>query len=118
MTIVDHVIHRGAVALALTAMILGGAAACDASPDEQAVPSGPTASPTASPSTTPSASPSPAGSPTETPTETPTDTPTGTPTDNLVVTVNLPSSADNTFQGKSWTVNFAFTGTQRNGTNK
>lgn len=80
MTIVDHVIHRGAVALALTVMILGGAAACDASPDEQAVPSGPTASPTASPSTTPSASPSPAGSQTETPTETPTDTPTGTPT--------------------------------------
>ena len=39
-------------------------------------------------------------------------------TDNLVVTVNLPTSADNTFQGKSSTVNFAFTGTQRNGTNK
>jgi hypothetical protein len=38
--------------------------------------------------------------------------------DNLVVTVTLPTSADNTFQGKSSVVNFAFTGTQRTATNK
>lgn len=34
-------------------------------------------------------------------------------TDNLLVTLSLPSSADNTFQGLASTVSFAFTGTQR-----
>lgn len=38
--------------------------------------------------------------------------------DNLVVTVSLPSAADNSFQGKSSVINFAFTGTQRAATNK
>jgi hypothetical protein len=39
-------------------------------------------------------------------------------TDNLVITLNLPTAADNTFQGKTSVINFAFTGTQRAGTNK
>jgi spore coat-associated protein N len=34
-------------------------------------------------------------------------------TDNLLVTMTLPSTADNTFQGLASTVNFTFTGTQR-----
>ena len=38
--------------------------------------------------------------------------------DYLMVTVSLPTTADNTFQSKSSVVNFAFTGTQRTGTNK
>ena len=38
--------------------------------------------------------------------------------DNLRVTVSLPAAADNTFQGKSSTVAFAFTGTQRSATDK
>ncbi|SDT52506.1 Camelysin metallo-endopeptidase [Pseudarthrobacter equi] len=38
--------------------------------------------------------------------------------DNLRVTVTLPSSADNTFQGLSSTVGFSFTGTQRTATSK
>jgi spore coat-associated protein N len=37
-------------------------------------------------------------------------------TSNLRVTLSLPTSADNTFQAKSSTINFAFTGTQRAGT--
>ena len=37
---------------------------------------------------------------------------------NLMVTLTLPTSADNTFQGKSSTINFAFTGTQRAATNQ
>ncbi|HEY2272218.1 MAG TPA: TasA family protein [Jatrophihabitantaceae bacterium] len=43
---------------------------------------------------------------------------TATSSDNLVVTVSLPTSADNTFQSKASVVNFAFTGTQRTATNK
>ncbi len=39
-------------------------------------------------------------------------------TDNLMVTLALPTGADNTFQGKSSVINFAFTGTQRGATNK
>ncbi len=39
-------------------------------------------------------------------------------TDNLRVTMTLPASAGNTFQGKSSVVSFAFTGTQRVGTDK
>ncbi len=38
--------------------------------------------------------------------------------DNLRVTTTLPASADNTFQGLSSTVDFAFVGTQRTATNK
>ncbi|MDQ4501255.1 TasA family protein [Sinomonas sp. ASV322] len=38
--------------------------------------------------------------------------------DNLRVTLTLPSTADNTFQGITSTVNFSFTGTQRSGTNQ
>ena len=34
-------------------------------------------------------------------------------TDNLRVTLTLPTTADNTFQGASSTINFAFTGSQR-----
>ena len=37
-------------------------------------------------------------------------------TDDMVVTVTLPSTAGNSFQGKSSTVQFTFTATQRNGT--
>ena len=39
-------------------------------------------------------------------------------TDDLVVTVSLPTTADNTFQGKSATIEYTFLGTQRNGTDK
>jgi spore coat-associated protein N len=39
-------------------------------------------------------------------------------TDNLVVTLSFPTTADNTFQGKSSTINFAFTGNQRAATNR
>ena len=39
-------------------------------------------------------------------------------TDHLRVTLTLPSSADNTFQNKSSTISYAFTGTQRAATNK
>ncbi|MFK4299659.1 spore coat-associated protein N [Arthrobacter sp. GAS37] len=39
-------------------------------------------------------------------------------TDNLRVTLTLPSTADNTFQGLSSTVAFNFTGTQRTATSK
>ncbi len=38
--------------------------------------------------------------------------------DNLRVTVTLPASADNTFQGLSDTIGFSFTGTQRTATSK
>ena len=38
--------------------------------------------------------------------------------DNLRVTLTLPTTADNTFQGITSTVNFSFTGTQRSGTNQ
>ena len=37
---------------------------------------------------------------------------------HLRVTLSLPAAADNTFQGKSSTIDFAFTGTQRAATNK
>lgn len=39
-------------------------------------------------------------------------------TDNLLVVMTLPQAADNTFQGKSSTLQLAFTGTQRAGTNR
>ncbi len=39
-------------------------------------------------------------------------------TDNLRVTMTLPGTADNTFQGKNSTIGFSFTGTQRAATNK
>lgn len=39
-------------------------------------------------------------------------------TDHLRVTLSLPTSADNTFQGKSSGITFAFTGTQRTGTSR
>jgi spore coat-associated protein N len=39
-------------------------------------------------------------------------------TDEMVVTVNLPTTADNTFQGKSATIEYTFLGTQRNGISK
>jgi predicted ribosomally synthesized peptide with SipW-like signal peptide len=39
-------------------------------------------------------------------------------TDHLRVTLTLPSSADNTFQNKTSTIQYAFTGTQRAATNK
>ncbi|WP_422935619.1 TasA family protein [Sinomonas sp. P47F7] len=38
--------------------------------------------------------------------------------DNLRVTLTLPTTADNTFQGISSTVSFSFTGTQRSATNQ
>ncbi|WP_415857039.1 TasA family protein [Sinomonas sp. G460-2] len=38
--------------------------------------------------------------------------------DNLRVTLTLPTTADNTFQGISSTVSFSFTGTQRSGTSQ
>ena len=41
-----------------------------------------------------------------------------TGTDHLRVTLSLPSTAGNTFQGLSSTVTYAFTGTQRAATNK
>jgi predicted ribosomally synthesized peptide with SipW-like signal peptide len=39
-------------------------------------------------------------------------------TDHLRVTVTLPSSADNTLQNKSSTIDYTFTGVQRNATNQ
>lgn len=39
-------------------------------------------------------------------------------TDDMVVTLSLPSTADNTFQGKSATVEYTFAGTQRAATDK
>jgi spore coat-associated protein N len=39
-------------------------------------------------------------------------------TDHLRVTLTLPSTADNTFQNKSSTITYAFTGTQRTATSK
>jgi hypothetical protein len=39
-------------------------------------------------------------------------------TDNLLATLSFPSAAPNTMQGLSSTITFAFTGTQRAGTNK
>jgi predicted ribosomally synthesized peptide with SipW-like signal peptide len=39
-------------------------------------------------------------------------------TDHLRVTLTLPSGADNSFQGKSSTITYAFTGTQRTATSK
>ncbi|WP_164699850.1 TasA family protein [Modestobacter sp. KNN46-3] len=39
-------------------------------------------------------------------------------TDHLVVTLSLPTTADNTFQGKSSTLALSFTGTQQTGTNR
>lgn len=39
-------------------------------------------------------------------------------TDHLRVTLTLPSSADNTFQAKSSTIQYTFTATQRAGTNR
>lgn len=38
--------------------------------------------------------------------------------DNLRITLTLPSTAGNTFQGLSSTIAYAFTGTQRTATNK
>jgi predicted ribosomally synthesized peptide with SipW-like signal peptide len=39
-------------------------------------------------------------------------------TDNLRVTLTLPATADNTFQNKTSTISYTFTGTQRAATNK
>jgi hypothetical protein len=39
-------------------------------------------------------------------------------TDNLLVKLSLPTTADNTFQGKSSVLNLVFTGTQKAGTNR
>ncbi|WP_116451191.1 TasA family protein [Blastococcus litoris] len=39
-------------------------------------------------------------------------------TDNLALTISLPSSADNTFQGKTAALSLTFTGTQRTGTTR
>jgi hypothetical protein len=39
-------------------------------------------------------------------------------TDNLLVKLSLPTSADNTFQGKTSVLNLVFTGTQKAGTNR
>ncbi|MCZ2819488.1 TasA family protein [Modestobacter sp. VKM Ac-2977] len=39
-------------------------------------------------------------------------------TDHLVVTLTLPETADNTFQGKTSTLDLRFTGTQQTGTNR
>ena len=39
-------------------------------------------------------------------------------TDHLVVTLTLPTSADNTFQGKTSALSVSFTGTQQTGTNR
>ncbi len=38
--------------------------------------------------------------------------------DNLVVTMTLPASADNTFQGQNSAIGFSFTGTQRGATSR
>jgi hypothetical protein len=39
-------------------------------------------------------------------------------TDHLRLTLTLPSGAGNTLQNRSSTITYAFTGTQRNGTNQ
>jgi hypothetical protein len=39
-------------------------------------------------------------------------------TDHLVVTLSLPTSADNTFQGKTSALSISFTGTQKTGTSR
>ena len=39
-------------------------------------------------------------------------------TDNLLVKLSLPTTADNTFQGKSSALSLVFTGTQKTGTNR
>jgi spore coat-associated protein N len=39
-------------------------------------------------------------------------------TDHLLLTLSLPTSADNSFQGKSSTLSITFTGSQRTGTNR
>jgi hypothetical protein len=39
-------------------------------------------------------------------------------TDHLVVTLTLPASADNTFQGKTSALSVSFTGAQKTGTNR
>jgi hypothetical protein len=39
-------------------------------------------------------------------------------TDDMVVTLTLPATADNTFQGLSASIQYTFTGTQRTATNK
>ena len=39
-------------------------------------------------------------------------------TDYLAFTVSLPTTADNTFQGRTAMINLTFTGTQRSGTNR
>jgi spore coat-associated protein N len=39
-------------------------------------------------------------------------------TDHLLLTLTLPSTTDNTFQGLSSTIDYSFTGTQRAGTNR
>jgi hypothetical protein len=39
-------------------------------------------------------------------------------TDRLVVTLTLPTSADNTFQGKTTALSISFAGTQKTGTNR
>ena len=39
-------------------------------------------------------------------------------TDHLVVTLTLPTSADNTFQGKTSALSISFTGSQKTGTNR
>ena len=39
-------------------------------------------------------------------------------TDHLVVTLTLPTGADNTFQGKTSALSVSFTGTQKTGTNR
>lgn len=39
-------------------------------------------------------------------------------TDDMVVTLSLPTTADNDFQGKSATIEYTFAGTQRNGASK
>jgi len=43
---------------------------------------------------------------------------TGGATDHLRVTLTLPSAADNTFQNKTSTLSYVFTGTQSNATNR
>jgi hypothetical protein len=39
-------------------------------------------------------------------------------TDHLRLTLTLPTAADNTFQNKTSTISYAFTGTQRTATNQ
>jgi hypothetical protein len=43
---------------------------------------------------------------------------TAASSDHLRVTLTFPTTADNTFQGLSTTITYAFTGTQRAGTNQ